>query len=336
MADTRTPPDPTAFPSGDPLAEQAEFLLRYAVLAPSSHNSQPWAFEVADGSIAVYADASRQLDVADPDGRELYLSVGCALENLSVAAERFGLEYTVEYASVDAPEPSSEDGLLHVATVRLDSPASPPGPESALFDAIAERHTNHRPFDDRPVPESLRSRFEHYAKAEGLGLELVTDSMRREEIALLQTRADERQFDDPAYREELAYWIGTGALGANWLTARIGQLAVRHLDVGEREGRTNSKLVTSAPVIAVLTANSDDAVTCLKAGRVFERIALAAESEGLAVHPMSQILEVDELRDDLTTLLELGAETPLHLFRLGYAEPDSTRTPRRPVEEVLL
>lgn len=335
MADTRIAPDASAFPATEPLGARAAFLLNYAIMAPSSHNSQPWAFGIEEDTIRVYADESRQLAIADPDGRELYLSVGCALENLLVAAERFGLESTVEYESGDEPSPVSENGLRLVASVRIDSTASASGDESALFDAITERHTNHRPFDDRSVPESLLSRFEQRATAEGAGLYLVTDSALREELAALQTRADERQFDDPAYREELAYWIGRGALGANWLTARIGRLAVRHLDMGEREGRKNSKLLTSAPVVIVLTAESDDQETCLRTGRVFEHIALLAASEGLAIHPMSQILEVEALRDELATRLDLGEAVPLHLFRVGYADPDSTRTPRRPVEEVL-
>ena len=335
MTDTRTPPDPAEFPATGPPEARAAFLLEYAILAPSSHNSQPWTFEVDENVIRVHADRSRQLTVADPDGRELYLSVGCALENLLITAERVGLGYTVEYVPGTERPATSEDGPQHVATVRLDTASPAPEPELDLFEAITERHTNHQPYEATPVPDALLEQFERDATAAGLGLELVTDQTLRDAIAALQTRADERQFDDPAYREELGYWIGTGALGANWLTARIGQLAVRHLDMGEREGQKNSKLVTSAPVVAVLTAETDVTETWLEAGRVFERIALRAASEGLAVHPMSQILEVAELRDELVALLGLGTASPLHLFRLGYAEPDGTRTPRRPVDEVV-
>jgi len=332
---TRPEPDKADFPSNAPIVEQAAFLLEYAVLAPSSHNSQPWLFAVADDEIRVYADESRQLTVADPDGRELYLSVGCALENLVIAAKQFGLGVTVTYASETENRRADDATTRHVATVRLepDTPAKT-DQDAALFDAITERRTNHHPFQATSVPEPILERFEDDATTAGIGLELVTDTIRKEEIAALQTQADERQFADPEYRAELGYWIGSGALGASWLAARIGQLAVRHLDLGDREGRKNSTLVTSAPVIAALTATSDDLETQLDVGRVFERLALTATSEGLAVHPMSQILEVDALRADLAALLELEESTPMHLFRLGYADPDTTRTPRRPLEDV--
>ena len=342
---SRPEPDAAAFPADADTETRAEFLLQYAVLAPSSHNSQPWLFGVEDDEIRVYADESRQLTVADPDGRELYVSVGCALENLVVAAGRFGVGYTVEYVADDDRPESGPDAARHVATVRLDresavatdresTPAT--GRAAALFDAIADRRTNHRPFRSESVPESLLERVEADAASAGVGLELVTDPARRERIAALQTRADERQFDDPSYRAELGRWIGDGSLGAGWLAARVGQLAVRHLDMGAREGKKNSKLVTSAPVVAVPTADDDTVESRLRVGRAFERAALTATSEGLAVHPMSQILEVEDLRVELSELLGLGESEPVHLFRLGHADPDATRTPRRPVEDVLV
>lgn len=335
MADERVPPDPSTFPGSGSMEERATFLLEYAVLAPSSHNSQPWAFEIEEDRIRVFADTSRQLEIADPERRELYLSVGCALENLTIAAVQFGLDPHVEVKNTEGPTSSPESGLQHVATVELHEPAGSPPAESALFEAIGKRHTNHTPYDDRSVPDSLLEWLKNEARAAALGIEIVTDSSSRQTIGSLQKRADEQLFDDPAYREELAYWIGSRALGASWITARISKYVVRYLDLGEREGRNNSKLVMSAPVVAVLTAESRDVETCLKAGQVFERLALKATSEGLAVHPMSQILEVGAFRDELASVLALEDNRPLHLIRIGYAEADDTRTPRRPVSDIL-
>jgi len=354
MADaTRLEPDSSDFPEDGDFEARAKFLLEYAIQAPSSHNSQPWRFAIGDGHIQLFADESRQLEVADPDGRELYLSVGCALENLVVAAERFGFAPSVEYEHDDGgrrpgrehdelPDDSAAgeetDGQTRLAaTVTLEGEADTSGGGDAeLFDAITERRTNHLPFEDRAVPDSSFERFEGCVMGAGVGLEFVTEPSTKAEIAALQTRADERQFDDPEYRAELGYWIGTGALGANWIAARIGQVAVRYLDLGEREGRKNSKLVTSAPAVVVITAEDDDRKSRLRVGRTFERMALTATTADLAVHPMSQILEVPELRSRLKEVVGIEDATPVHLFRVGFAESDSTRTPRRPVEAVLL
>lgn len=116
--------------------------------------------------------------------------------------------------------------------------------------------------------------------------------------------------------------------------ARIGQAVVSHFDLGEREGRKNSKLIERAPVIALLATQGDTCTARVKTGQVFERLALLASAEGIAVHPMSQILERPETRAALGAGADTGEEIPQHLFRLGYVEEEQTHTPRWPLEAV--
>jgi hypothetical protein len=140
--------------------------------------------------------------------------------------------------------------------------------------------------------------------------------------------------DDPEYRTELGHWIGNGALGSSWLAARIGQAVVTHLDIGDREAKKNSKLIQSAPVVAVLTAGADDPTARVRTGQAFERMALLASTEGVAVHPMSQTLERPELRAQLAEVLGT-TENPQHLFRLGYTDAEVDHTPRWPLDTFL-
>jgi FtsP/CotA-like multicopper oxidase with cupredoxin domain len=81
--------DPS-FPTTAGPAERLRFLLGYAVLAPSRHNTQPWMFEIEGDEVRVYVDAARALPAADPDGRQLLMACGAALVNLRVAAHHFG------------------------------------------------------------------------------------------------------------------------------------------------------------------------------------------------------------------------------------------------------
>jgi len=108
------------FPRGDALDNQLGFLLRYAILAPSTKNSQPWAFSIQGNRIHLIADLTRSQALADPDKRELYISLGCALENLLVAAEHFGLQHAVS-------GPRGRDRPCHPHTSQRQQrvPASP-------------------------------------------------------------------------------------------------------------------------------------------------------------------------------------------------------------------
>ena len=315
------------FPTDGNTEEQATFLLRYAILAPSSHNSQPWTFEVRGDEIRIAADESRWLDAADPDKRELYISVGCAVENCCVAAERFGFDPQVAYH-----DPESAD---HVATVTLGEgePANPR--PAALFDALTTRATSHDVFDTEPLAAGARERLESLVREDDVTCHLVDDPELKDAISELQAEADRRQMDDPEYRAELGHWIGNGALGSSWLAARVGQLVVTHLDIGNREAAKNSQLVQSAPVVAVLTTAADDPTARVRTGQAFERMALLASTEDVAVHPMSQTLERPEMRERLERRLPDGAGRPQHLVRLGYADGEPEHTPRWPLETFL-
>lgn len=124
-------------------AEKRTFLLRYAVLAPSGHNTQPWLFHVSGNTVDLYANRAVALPVVDPHDRELTISCGAALLNLRVALRRFGFDDEARELT-----PSAAEGDL-LARVRL-VPGAPPSPaEVALFEAIAERRTTRRAYEAR-------------------------------------------------------------------------------------------------------------------------------------------------------------------------------------------
>jgi len=317
--------DADDYPAAAPIDERARFCLRYAILAPSSHNSQPWRFRVDGGTIHVAADESRWLRAADPDRRELFVSLGCAVENLVVAAEGFGLDAAVTYPADDTDR---------VATVTLEGDGDAPAERSALFGALTTRRTSHDPFDGEPLGAATRDRLAAAGDADAVTVRFVDGDAKRA-VGELQAEADRLQMDDPEYRAELGRWIGLGALGQSWLLARVGQAVVTHLDLGDREAAKNSQLIESAPVVAVLTTDADDPTARVETGRAFERMALRASAEGVAVHPMSQILEHPDCRARLAATLDLGGAKPQHLFRLGDAAESADHTPRWPVEAVL-
>ena len=317
------------FPHYGDSTETLSFLLRYAILAPSSHNTQPWRFALEEEEIGIYADRSRWLRVADPDRRELYISLGCALENLLIAVEHFGYGHDVRLC----PEGPESD---LAATVRLLPRREPAAQRPVwMFPEISSRHTNHGRYEARPIPADVRRGLEDCCVDDGVRLFLVDDPARRRQADLLVTRADATQFARPEYRQELAHWIGEGVFGLPWVLAKLGQIAGSYLELGQAAYRPDAELLMHSPLLGVLTSERDDAESQLRVGQAFERIYLATSAQSIGIQPLSQAVQVPAIREELSRLLPAGAGGPQQPFRLGYAERVLDHTPRRPLSEVL-
>lgn len=323
---------------GWPVADEplpADPMLRlayYARLAPSSHNSQPWKFLVGRGEIDLLVDETRWLRVADHDRRELFVSLGCALESMRIAADYAGFGSRVEYFPV-----AGSDTLVARLQIEFAGPKREFAAASLLEHAVTRR-TSHKPFDPAlAVGEDARkSLYACYDEA-GVSLHYLAEDRRAMQwLAELEREADRALFADPAYREELAAWIGEGLLGTPWLISKIAQFAVGHLPVAERVAQDDADRVSSAPLVAVLSTRNDDPEDRVRAGAAYMRIALMAESRGLRVQPVSQALEVEATRTGVARLFDLRERCVQHLFRIGHAEAERGPHRRRPLKDLVI
>jgi hypothetical protein len=272
------------------------------------------------------------------------------LENLLIAAEHFGYVHRVKYL------PEGTDGPVAVVELTLQEEAKK-FRDPTLFEQIPQRHTNHRLYEDKQISDLEMAQIHACIFEEGIWLfstnegpyPLYSEAELRRRIDELITRADAIQLTDDAYTKELASWIGRGAFGTPWLMAKIGQLAVTYLNISKGQTKKDTEMILSAPSLCALVSGVNDRKAQVVVGQVFERIALTATNLGIAVHPMSQILEVPDIKAELRDLLEvpeakaevasLSAEDPVypqHTFRMGYAEPEDGHTPRRPLEDILV
>jgi len=319
------------FPETAPIETQLRFLLRYAILAPSTKNSQPWAFSVQGNRVHLVADLRRGQQIADPNRRELYISVGCALENLLVAAEHFGFRHGVSYF------PESGDDELVVTVLFAPGGVPSHARAGATLSAILRRHNDNSVFRDVPVSDELRRRLMACCVEPELRVNLTDDRHFRRWIDALTLEADRVEFANPAFRKELGYWIGQGVFGAPPLMAGLGRLAVSKIDLGETVAEQDHAILESAALLGLITAAGDSHLAHVRTGQLFERLWLTATAMGVSVHPMSQTMRRPELRSAVAELLPSPGWIPQHLFRVGYsARGEEHHTPRRPVEDVML
>jgi nitroreductase len=319
------------YPGGGPLEAQLRFLLRYAILAPSVKNTQPWSFAVDGRTVRLYADRARTLAVADPDCRELYISVGCALENLLVAAEHFGMAHEVRYM------PEGEDAELAATAEFWAGGIRSPERQAIPLDALVQRQNDNSLYRDAPVSLDLRRRLHECVAEPDLRLELSDDGLLRSWVDELTFEADRAEFANPAFRRELGQSVGEGVFSAPGIKARLAGLLVSRVDLGEAVANHDRELVASAALLGLVLGEEDTHAVHLRTGQLFERVWLKATALGVSVHPMSQTMRTPELREAVADLVVGLGWSPQHLFRVGFStrETRPKLTPRRPLEDVL-
>lgn len=305
--------------------------LEAAAAAPSVHNSQPWRFRPHPDGVEILADRTRQVDLIDPDGRELAISIGAAVFNLRVAMLAHGRVPMTRLI----PEPDEPDLLARVA---VGAPVEADETVRLLARAIAHRRTNRRPFADLPVPPEVLDELAAAARTEH-GRLAVVDPLVRESMVALIGNAEDRRRVDPAYWAELERWtrerpgrldgVPPQAFGP-WPVPR--SVPVRDFGLVWPARRRRVAEFEPDPMLAVLYTTGDALRDWLRAGQALQRVLLTATVRGLATTLMTQPLEFPELRDLLGDRHD--GQRAQAIVRIGYG-PLCPPVPRRALADLL-
>ena len=314
------------FPVNGTEDEQLEFLVRYAVMAPSVRQSQPWNFAVRSGIAELGADRSRHLPKSDPEQRELVMSCGAALHHFIAAARHFGWYPDVEIMPA---------GTELMARMKLGHRREPSEMDTILFYAIHKSAVVPRPFkDSRKVPQDLLAELVTMGNTASTWLTLVKESNARETVAGLVSEGDVIQYRDAEFRAELAEWIKPArrfpwrrALNeserAGPIIAYFEAMRMMHLDRSASFAKLDHALAMNAPVLAILGTADDDPRAWLHAGQMMASLLLRALAIGVHASFLNQPAQVPALRKRLCKELNLKGH-PQVLFCLGYAESESS------------
>lgn len=319
----------------------AEQLIPFALRAPSGHNTQPWQFSVNQDSVRIFPDLSRRLPVVDPDDHALFISLGCALENLIVAAAHQGLAASVESFPADEPETCLRVRLSESADDNTD----------ALFRAIPERQTNRGTYDGQAIDASdLTAMLEANGRDSVELRPFRVGDPEIEPIIDFVRQANIAQFNDPAFVTELVSWIrfsrrelsarqdglAAAALGFPAVPRWLGRWIMTRLVKPEGEADRQEKAIHQSSLLLLFIAREHDQRHWVDVGRSFERVVLTATSLGIAHAHVNMPCEVEPIRRRLAAHLGLSAGAqPLLLVRLGYAKQRRPASPRRPVDQVI-
>jgi hypothetical protein len=310
--------------------------VRAATLAANSHNTQPWRYRIGDNRIDIVPDFTRRTPIVDPDDHHLFASLGCAAENLVIAAAHYG-----RATEIVAPANAEDAIAIHFTGAKADP--------SPLFDAITTRQSSRSTYDGSPVATQTLRELAALAGAGGVDVAIITDGQAREDILELVLAGNGAQLGDAAFRSELKAWLRfnpnaaarsrDGLLSAasgnpslpDWLGPLMYDLTVKP----EGDNDKVAAQLRSSSGLVVFSAATDDPAGWVAAGRAYERFALAASGAGLQHAFVNQAVEGPAQRALLQSTLGLGTRRADLIIRFGRG-PALPRSLRRPVDDVLV
>ena len=314
-------------------------LVRYAVLAPSSHNTQCWRFHIAEKAITITPDLTRRCPAVDPDDHHLFVSLGCATENLAQAALAMGLH-------ADARFEAANGGRIAVSLDATRPSASP----SPLFHAITERQCTRGDYDGQALAASELKLLEAAGTGPGVRLRLLTSQAEMQSVLDYVVAGNTAQMADPAFVAELKAWIRFGAdeaqrtgdglfAGASgnpalprWLGSRLMGLFFTPKSENQRYARQ----IRNSAGIAVFVSQRNNPAHWIEVGRCYERFALQATALGIRNAMLNQPVEVGAIRPQFGAWLGLApGERPDLVVRFGRG-PAMPLSMRRPLQAVLV
>jgi hypothetical protein len=335
-----------------------QYLVMCATLAPSPHNTQAWNFRITDadanfgesngGSIDVYADRSRHLGSADSEYRMMLIAIGCAIENIGVAARRLG--YRMEVEALDADRRFAQDGFCARLRLRRDFVQSHP-----WFDAIFARQTTRTAFAMTQPSAVLRQGLQAPQQdLPGIGLTWLplgpaTPRLHRMVTASTQLYLNQQRHDAGMHwfritrdewehkRDGIAVFNGDASpVVKHYVEWMVDQEDLKGRDFIHAEVDAVARVVEATPLWGLVYADKVSANARVLGGRMAERVYLEATTRGYAVQPLCYPTELPEVARGLSQFagLPVGAE-PLFLFRVGKSDYVG-KSVRRDLRDVLI
>jgi hypothetical protein len=314
-------------------------ILYLASLAPSGHNTQPWFVNhIAPFHWIICNDRSKWLPAVDPIQRETILSLGAFIQNMEYAASYYG--YCCEWKTL--AKVNQDEKIIEVVLSKLQ--------DISRFDIskIKQRRTVRSNFLNRALKED-----DLYSLTTGEEAYFHYFARGTNEFAWLneQTSAANRH---QAYRDaaekELGDWIRFSGKDAaqhsdgltpasmemTGLTAWIVRNFYDKASVMSKSFREQGLDIVKTQVSQsagwlLITSKDDTVASLLETGKRLQRLLLKIRVKGIAIHPMTQVLEETPFSQNINEAMKITAPIQF-VLRCGYIEkyPDPVSI-RRPV-----
>lgn len=315
--------------------DRIKFLINFAVLAPSSHNSQPWAFISCKDFIKVLVEERRRLPVGDSNDRQLFISLGCAMENIIVAADYYGYSSKIDF-----------DCENNCAAIIRFAAKNTTGYSDHLIFSIPERLVNRGKYQEKEIKREILDLMKSQ-EGRDLKISVITENILKNKLADVALSATSASMADPAFRKESAGYVISNTSGKKYgmpgfglgFPTPISYLApfmLKMFNMSKLSNKQDEPLLKKfTPYMVMISAKGDTPKDWLAAGRVFQKIFLMAAAHNISIAVWAAPIQTGGYYKDLQKILNIDFR-PQIFFRMGYAVKDTrAHSPRFTADEVI-
>lgn len=324
------------FPRSASLEEKIKFVLRYAILAPSIHNIQPWLFKIGGNYCEIYYDRKLKLPEADPKGRDLYITMGCMVENLLIAANYFGIfkEFKLEF----------KDNFI--GTIYFENKTELNQDLQYLLEAIPARINARGIFNSQKIPTEIEMELLALNKDQRLIIKTINDKKVINRFASLTAQGLKMAHGRPSFRKEMSklmfsslsmkrYGLPGYSLKMPFVLSFIIPTLVKFFDMSFLLAKLNYNSISSAPGAYFISSEKSNPEIWFEVGRLAERLMLHLNSKGIVSSIFIASIEMGNLYKEVQKLLGNDL-TPHFVFCAGYMKSSQKHSPRINLEDKLL
>jgi hypothetical protein len=314
-------------------------ILKYASLAPSGHNMQPWFVKIkSQNEFIVGSDKERWLNAVDPENREAMLSIGAFIENLCSAASALGYESQVQVIAKNINESD-------IVSIKLKKSKT----DGFDLKKISLRRTVKKGYlpkelesgDVKKITEIWPGYIFYFARNTDHSKCLMDWTIESYTYQSWRDDAQKELANCIRFTKDDAVKYGYGLTPEGMEIQGIAGWYVRNfMNSGDVMGKSfreqgidmYSDTAKEGAGWIIITSKGSNLGDLIEAGRLFQRMALTVREMNIALHPMTQILEEKKWRDQMTAMHEPGV-LPQFVLRVGYLKTyPNPVTIRRPVE----
>ena len=299
-------------------------LIEHAIKAPSGHNTQPWRFKVLDEEIQIHPDPLRALPVVDHDDHALYISLGCAAENIVIAASDLGIHADLSIVRNSGEKDFIRIGLTRDANVERDE----------LIDYIQSRQSTRTEYSDETIPTEHIRQLEASFDFQGVRVLMFDTRKEVEKLKPFIIEGSNLQFRNKRFVNELVEWIrfsrseARGRADGIWVSSMgvpnlgkfVGNMAMKAFVTAKSEAKRWDNLLNATAGLSIFTTRENNPWYWVTLGRAFQRFGLTATKLDIRHAHVNMPCEEPEVRKKLAHHLRLTDEYPLLLLRFGYGE----------------